>query len=496
MNRRGHRDVWTGIGVFVAVLAGYWATVLPGPGGTPDSSKFQFLAHVLGIPHPTGYPLYLILSHAFDAVCPIGSVAFRANLLSAVFAALTAATVFRAGRSLGSSIPVACASAGACAFAPTLWSQAVIAEVYTLHTWLFAWSVSWFIRWQCTGRAAWFVAAWAVWLVSFGNHALAITLLPAIAVFAGATARPLLRRPHIWLALCAIAVVAAAQYAYPFWRTADPTTAYVEAPVRTIGDLVDYITGARYRDNYAGSPIAGTVAERAGPIATQILRDALVLLPAALVGLAVVARAAAALLALAALASLAFTLTYPVADHAVYLVQFHVALAILAAPGLERVLDAVRLPALGRVAFAVALPVAFFVWNRAEANANTPFNTAYEALARRIVATVERDAIVLTESQTAANTLFYLLHVERAGRPDVDVTIHFHTPLVHGYLRRQAAIGLPEQRRRIAPGRRVYCLEPTIADRLRRSGLDVRPVADAAVPLHRVTVPRTRPAGS
>ena len=45
-------------------------TVLPG-----DSGEFQFAAPLLGLAHPTGYPLYLILGKLWTVLVPWGDVA-------------------------------------------------------------------------------------------------------------------------------------------------------------------------------------------------------------------------------------------------------------------------------------------------------------------------------------------------------------------------------------------------------------------------------------
>jgi hypothetical protein len=91
-----------------------------------------------GIPHPTGYPVYLLIARLFQ-VLPIGSLAFRTNLMSA-FAAVIAA-LFVYALVVRSTTPsngnkkwlAGLASAYAFGLSPLIWSQAVITEVYTLH---------------------------------------------------------------------------------------------------------------------------------------------------------------------------------------------------------------------------------------------------------------------------------------------------------------------------------------------------------------------------
>lgn len=102
-----------------------------------DSLEMQLVAYRLGIAHPTGYPLYTLLGKAFTLL-PIGNVAYRVNLLSAFFGALTIMMTFLAARCLGAGRLASLAAALALAFSPTFWSQAVIAEVYTLNAFFLA----------------------------------------------------------------------------------------------------------------------------------------------------------------------------------------------------------------------------------------------------------------------------------------------------------------------------------------------------------------------
>lgn len=100
--------------------------------GRADTFEFQVVAPTLGIAHPTGYPLFVMVARLFSLL-PIGSMAFRVNLLSAVFA--TTATVVLYGlvvRLTGRRL-VAFIAAQAFAVSGVMWSQAVVAEVYALN---------------------------------------------------------------------------------------------------------------------------------------------------------------------------------------------------------------------------------------------------------------------------------------------------------------------------------------------------------------------------
>ncbi|MBK9054282.1 MAG: DUF2723 domain-containing protein [Chloroflexi bacterium] len=61
--------------------------------GKADTFEFQVVAPQLGIAHPTGYPLYLLLGKLWTLI-PIGSVAWRLNLGTALYAAAAAGLLY------------------------------------------------------------------------------------------------------------------------------------------------------------------------------------------------------------------------------------------------------------------------------------------------------------------------------------------------------------------------------------------------------------------
>jgi 4-amino-4-deoxy-L-arabinose transferase-like glycosyltransferase len=126
-----------GLGVFVLVLVFYLRTLAPTvlylqDPKLLDAVMLQMQVSVLGITHPTGYPTYLMLTHLFTYL-PFGDPAYRVNLGSAVYAALAVVAVYAAGLLLSRRVVSAASGALAFGLGTALWSQAVIAEVYTLN---------------------------------------------------------------------------------------------------------------------------------------------------------------------------------------------------------------------------------------------------------------------------------------------------------------------------------------------------------------------------
>ncbi|MBN2006306.1 MAG: DUF2723 domain-containing protein [Anaerolineae bacterium] len=118
--------------------------------GRADTFEFQVVAPRLGIAHPSGYPLYILLGKLFSLI-PIGPTAWRVNLSSAVFASLAAGALFWTLRPDDKSAHpgivreatsyIALVTALTLAFSPTLWSRAIEAEVYALNACIVATSL-------------------------------------------------------------------------------------------------------------------------------------------------------------------------------------------------------------------------------------------------------------------------------------------------------------------------------------------------------------------
>jgi len=82
------------LGLLAAGLAFvvYLLTLAPGVYGF-DSAELSTGVHLLGIVHPSGYPLYLIVGKLFSYL-PIKDLAYRLNIMSAFFGALTVYMLF------------------------------------------------------------------------------------------------------------------------------------------------------------------------------------------------------------------------------------------------------------------------------------------------------------------------------------------------------------------------------------------------------------------
>jgi hypothetical protein len=189
------RDFLLGAVIFVSALTLYWRTLAPSVATVfDDSLEFQLVCPTLGIAHPTGYPLYTLLGKFFTLI-PLGDAAYRVNLMSAFFAALTVVLIYLIVRVLTDNSLSAFFASLAMAVSPVFWSQAVIAEVYSLNAFFTALVVYLLLGWEADRRqrpAASTSSATAphhlllaafVYGLSLTHHRLILLLAPAIALF-------------------------------------------------------------------------------------------------------------------------------------------------------------------------------------------------------------------------------------------------------------------------------------------------------------------------
>jgi hypothetical protein len=166
-----------------------------------DAGEFITASKVLGVPHPPGTPLFVLVGHVWADVVRIGQYAWRLNLMSACFSAAGAGCLFLvahrllAGEDRILRVGGAAAAAMLSAFAFTEWQNSNETEVYTVATFSIA-AICWLcLRWRDvrgTPRATHllllivYIAA-----LSVGNHLLALLVGPAVSLFIAYTLRTL-----------------------------------------------------------------------------------------------------------------------------------------------------------------------------------------------------------------------------------------------------------------------------------------------------------------
>jgi transmembrane protein TMEM260 (protein O-mannosyltransferase) len=130
------RSEWLEAGLLALVLFCLYAITAPRSIALEDDGLFILSSYFLGIEHPPGYPLHTVLGKLFTYL-PVGSVAYRVHLLSGVLGGLSCAALWMCARVLMPGRLPAYVAALGLGFSSVFWSQAIIAEVYTLNTLFF-----------------------------------------------------------------------------------------------------------------------------------------------------------------------------------------------------------------------------------------------------------------------------------------------------------------------------------------------------------------------
>src|SRR6185503_17400530 len=79
--------------ILVSVLFVYGRTLCPTI-FTSGAGENVTAVVLLGVPHPPGFPLFCLLGKIFTLIVPIGNVAYRVNLFSAVCGAAASAMLY------------------------------------------------------------------------------------------------------------------------------------------------------------------------------------------------------------------------------------------------------------------------------------------------------------------------------------------------------------------------------------------------------------------
>jgi hypothetical protein len=329
--------------VLVAVAATYTYTLLPGIHEWGDVTKAQFLGRLLGMTHPTGYPLYILLTAPLSHL-PLGTLACRINLFSATCGLAALWFLHSTLRQQGVRPSFSALTAGAFGLSQTAWSQFVIAEVYALNALLVSATAYLLVRWLHSGRPRWFVLAAGVYALSFGNHLTVVTLLPAFALATALGDFKRLLQPKVLATVGLLILLGMAQYAYLFLASSSQSL-YLEYRVRALSELIDFVSGERYRRLMFPFGWEQLLTLRLPLFVRQLGRDLGPFAPLALLGLFALRRRsfqpasrttrANLFLGLATLGQVAFWLNYDIPDIAVYAIPAALLACALLGQGLE-----------------------------------------------------------------------------------------------------------------------------------------------------------------
>jgi hypothetical protein len=422
------------IGAFFLYYTTLAPDVLPA-----DSGELQVVAAQLGVAHPPGFPLYVMVAHLFTRVLASVEPAFAVNLFSAVTGALTVGVVYLTGIALTRRHLPSLVAAFALATATTFWSQSTTANVRSL-TGLFAALIIYaLVRFRAAvadkdqSRAdRWLIVAALGMGFGLTHHVSLVFLIAVGLVFVAWVDPSLLRAPRRWLRPIAAGLLGLLPLLYlPLRATADVRGA--SPALATASGFLEHILATGFRGDlfYFVSPadlwqrllIMGNV---------MILQFALAVLATMLIGLLLLIRRDRPLAWLLGGTFAVYTLvaaTYRAPQTVEYMLPAYVAAAVAVAPALAWLPD--ELARFGWPGRAVAATVAALVvvgalgqltdnWT---ASGSEHEGTAARDYAGGLLAEAPADSVILAHWHWAT-PLWYLQEIE-GRRPDVAVRFVF-----------------------------------------------------------------------
>jgi len=242
--------------VFFVPLAVYVA-LLPSTTSFEDSGEFVTAATVLGILHPSGYPLYVLLAHPFTWL-PFGTIPWRVTLFSAVCAAGSVWLLFVMARHVLARLfdkkgPLVEASAAVVslmfAFSLIWWTQAIYAKVYTLHVLLILACFYSLLRWGGEDKEKkWLYAAALLLGLSGANHfSLTVIAGPFLAAGAVVMNPGVFKRLKTYIVIALAGLAGLSPYAFIVIR-AKMGAPYSFGSPDNFGKLIDHVLRLHYGD--------------------------------------------------------------------------------------------------------------------------------------------------------------------------------------------------------------------------------------------------------
>jgi hypothetical protein len=224
-----------------------------------DSGELATVAAILGIAHPTGYPLFTLIGRVWTMLPFPGEEIVRLNLMAAVMAAagiyvfvrLTGLVLGRLSDRDGEALDglrgaVAGAAGLVLAFSETYWSVAVSIEVYALHVLFLTLVLFCFLRAVETSRMSWWYLFAFLLGLSFSNHMTTILLAPGLLFLYFSTQG---RRREVWwriLRMVLPLVAGLSVYLYLPLRAMSAPALNWGNPV-SLERLVWHVSGKQYR---------------------------------------------------------------------------------------------------------------------------------------------------------------------------------------------------------------------------------------------------------
>ncbi len=246
--RLGQAGLLVPVLVALVAIVVYLRTLMPGI-AFGDWGEMATVPHVLGIAHPTGYPTYILLAWLAELL-PLGSIAFRANLLSAVYVSVALATLSLISLRLGVRPILAIVGALAMAAIGTVWAAATASEVNPLHLMFVSLIIHRALVWADRRAPRDLILGALLIGLALGNHLLMLFVAPFVVLYVlWAGRHELLGRPWLLLSAIAAGLLGLSVYLYiPLAASQAPPLPYNHPT--SLDGVIWLVTGTQFRGQF------------------------------------------------------------------------------------------------------------------------------------------------------------------------------------------------------------------------------------------------------
>ncbi len=397
-----------------------------------DSAEFVVITRSFGLAHPPGYPLLLNILHLFSLI-PLFALPFRLNLVSGMFAALSAFFVFLTAHQLTKNRFTALLGALIWAGGYELWRQATAIEVYTLQTLLVSILFYTTLRYYELGSPQDFLLFAFFFGLGLANHLFVIFLLPAFLILLYLRIR-YGSNPRILVLSVAFLFLGPLVYLTLLFRNQNPPS---WAGINNLADLFEYLSGRIFRYRlFAGARryLLTQIKDLPGILFQQFTIFWLIFPPGILY---LVKKNRPVLFTIFALSFLTIlpTLTYNIPDKEGYFLPAYFGFVLIITCGISYPGKYSKIPVRPLLALIWVVTIAIFYTRQ-----NRSHFHGLTDLVRAVRKELPADAILLTDDYSLFHGVNYLNLI---SAPEEKITVISHYHLVFPWYLKQLETEIP-----------------------------------------------------
>jgi hypothetical protein len=240
--------------IFTAALLLYTITIFHGPGGAEspgDAAKFQYIGFILGVPHTPCYPLYVMLTAAWDRIPVFLDTATNVSFFSVLCASAALVFLRRALKHAGLTIAASLAAVVMMAVCNVFWLRATEAGPGAFSFLLVIILLCCVLRWIRYRDAVSLYAGLVSLGIAAGHDPVCMWYVIPVILFIIILQPEVVKTNGFWTAAIAGVVIGFGVYAYVYTRShiGASVTEYVHQDT-SVSRVIQAAFNAQFWSNY------------------------------------------------------------------------------------------------------------------------------------------------------------------------------------------------------------------------------------------------------